>query len=218
MTREELIAIVTERMAGSQPAARHTHIECWCPDRAHRREDYDEGCYCPDCAAKAAVALGYPATDTELETEGPDDGPRWCQECGRLITLRDDPERPWGITSDGALEELVHYESGLGAERGEPKTPDDWRVFLLCVDAIAEEHLPRVEAVVARAVASQSVCENCDDTGTCPCGGSGCAGCEPVDPGRCRCHRRLARGTLCPQEDCHESCLCNVGNVRMGQP
>lgn len=75
MTREEMIAIVSERMAGSQEAARHTHIECFCPDRKHRRDDYDEGCFCPDCAAKAAVDLGYPATDTQPEAEGPDDSP-----------------------------------------------------------------------------------------------------------------------------------------------
>ena len=53
-------------------------------------------------------------------------------------------------------------------------------------------------------------CENCDDTGTCPCGGSGCDGCDRNDPGRCRCHQRPARGDICPQEGCHESCLCNV--------
>lgn len=157
MTREEMVAIVSERMAGSQEAARHTHIECFCRGRVHRRDDYDEGCFCPDCAAKAAVDLGYPATDTEPETEGPDDGPRWCQTCGRLITLRDTSDLAWGITPDGALEELQHYESGLGFEKGEPKTPDGWRVFLLCVDAIAEEHLPRVERVIAsRALAQES--------------------------------------------------------------
>ena len=55
-------------------------------------------------------------------------------------------------------------------------------------------------------------CENCDDTGTCPCGGSGCDGCDRNDPGRCRCHQRPARGDIC-QEGCHESCLCNVGGA-----
>lgn len=149
-TRQDLIAIVEERAAGAPEAARHTHIECRCPDGDHRREDYDEGCFCPACAADAAVELGYPATDTLGEVEGPDDCPKWCEKCDRLITLRDSPDLAWGITPDGALEELEHYESGLGFERGEPKTPDDWRVFLLLVDSIDEQHLPRVARVIAR--------------------------------------------------------------------
>lgn len=151
LTRAELVAIVTERMAGSKPAARHTHIECRCSDLAHRREEHETGCFCPACAAKEAKARGLLRTDTEPEAEGPDDRPQWCEKCGRLITLRDSDDLAWGITADGALEELEHFETGLGAKRGEPKTPDDWRVFLLCVDAIDEEHLLRVEAVMRRA-------------------------------------------------------------------
>ncbi len=151
MTRKELVKAVSERMAGSPEASRHTHLECWCPDREHRRDDYDHGCFCPACAAKEAVRLGYPDTDTEPETEGADDGPQWCERCGCLITLRSTPDEEWGITPDGALEELEHYETGLGFQKGEPKTPGDWRVFLLLVDSIADEHLPRVERVVLRA-------------------------------------------------------------------
>lgn len=150
LTRAEMNEIVERRATGSQEPARHTHIECWCDGHIHRRDDYDPGCFCPDCAARAAVKLGYPATDTEPEREGPDDSPQWCEECGRLITLRSTPDLSWGITSDGALEELEHFESGLGFERGEPKTPDDWRVFQLIVDVIAEKHLSRVEAVIMR--------------------------------------------------------------------
>jgi hypothetical protein len=150
MTRSELTAMVEARAVGAQEAVRHTHIECNCPDLAHRRSDFDEGCFCPDCAIAAAVALGYPPTDTEPEKEGPDDGPQWCENCGRLITLRSTPDLPWGITAEGALAELEHYETGLGFKRGEPRTPDHWRNFLLVVDAIAEEHLPRVEAVIEK--------------------------------------------------------------------
>jgi hypothetical protein len=143
-----MVAIVVARTAGAKQPMRHTHIECWCPDREHRRDDYDEGCFCPPCASEAAVALGYPATDAEPEAEGADDGPRFCQTCDRLITLRSTDDIEWGVTLDGALDELAHYETGLGFERGEPKTPEDWQVFLLMVDAIAEEHLPRVEAII----------------------------------------------------------------------
>jgi hypothetical protein len=149
-TRQELIATVEALAAGAREPARHTHIECNCADLAHRRDDYDQGCFCPDCAAAAAVALGYPATDTEPEGEGADDRPCWCERCDRLITLRSTPDRAWGITPDGALEELKHYEAGLGFERGEPRTPDQWQDFLLLVDSIADEHLPRVEAVIQR--------------------------------------------------------------------
>jgi hypothetical protein len=148
--RAALVAIVVERMAGSQEPGRHTHIECNCDDRDHRRDIYDDGCFCPECAALGAVALGYPPTDTEPEKEGPDDSPQRCETCGRLITLRNTEDLEWGVTPDGALEELQHFETGLGFKRGEPKTPDDWRLFLLCVDAIADEHLPRVAAVIAR--------------------------------------------------------------------
>ena len=149
-TRLELVAAVEKLAAGSREPARHTHIECNCAGRVHRREDYDQGCFCPDCAAATAVELGYPATDTESEVEGTDDSPQWCEKCGRLITLRDAPDLPWGITPEGALDELEHFESGLGFTRGEPSTPDDWREFLLTVDAIDDEHLPRVDAVIRR--------------------------------------------------------------------
>lgn len=148
MTREELAAIVVTRMFGSAEPAHHTHIECQCPGGVHRADQPDEGCFCPECAAKEAVRRGFNAKDIEPESEGPEDNPSWCESCGRLITLRTTPELLWGITPRGALEELEHFESGLGAERGEPKTPDDWRLFLLLVDNIDEEHLPRVEALL----------------------------------------------------------------------
>ena len=50
-TRQELIATVEALAAGAREPARHTHIECNCADHAHRRDDYDQGCFCPDCAA-----------------------------------------------------------------------------------------------------------------------------------------------------------------------
>lgn len=151
MNRRQLINIAKRLARGSQPAARHTHIECFCPGYVHRRDDYDIGCFCPECASKAAVKLGYPPTDVEPEKEGTDDSPQWCEDCGRLITLRDSKVLIWGISANGALEALEHYESEFALKKGEPKTPDDWRRFLLLVDAIEEEHLPRVEAVVRRA-------------------------------------------------------------------
>jgi hypothetical protein len=150
MIRAELIAIVESRAVGAREPARHTHIECHCPGLVHRRDDYDKGCFCPACASAAAVNLGYPATDTKPENEGPDDSPRRCETCDRLITLRSTLDLEWGITPDGALEELEHYETGLGFERGEPQTPDQWQDFLLVVDSIADEHMPRVEAVAQR--------------------------------------------------------------------
>lgn len=154
MTRDELIKVVEGFAVGARAAARHTHIECNCSNLAHRRDDYDQGCFCPECASAAAVALGYPSTDTESEVEGADDQPRWCEGCGRLITLRSTPDLEWGITADGALEALEHFETGLGFERGEPNTPDTWLVFLLLVDSIDGEHLPRVEAIVRAAMAA----------------------------------------------------------------
>ena len=149
MGRSSLIAVVEKLAAGAREPARHTHVECCCPDQEHVSLEPTEGCcFCPDCAAAEAIALGMPATDTRHEAEGADDRPEWCAKCGRLITLRSSDDIAWGVSPDGALEELEHFETGLGFERGEPKTPDDWMVFLLMVDTIAEEHLPRVEALV----------------------------------------------------------------------
>lgn len=148
--RSALIQAVEAKAVGSPEAQPHTHIECFCDGHIHRRDDYDDGCFCPPCAAAHAVSLGYPATDTEPETEGPDDTPQWCEKCGCLITLRSTPDEEWGITPAGALEELEHYETGLGFQKGEPKTPTDWRVFLLLVDSIADEYLPRVARIVNR--------------------------------------------------------------------
>lgn len=156
MLRQQLVAIVEALAEGSQEPARHTHIECNCPNLVHRTDEFEQGCFCPDCASAEAVKRGLDSEDTEPENEGPDDRPQWCEDCGRLITLRTTPDLLWGISPDGALEELEHYESGLGFEKGEPKTPDDWRVFLLLVDAIDAEHLRRVEAVIKRATAGAS--------------------------------------------------------------
>jgi hypothetical protein len=154
--RERLTEIVEKLAEGSQEPAHHTHIECNCPGLVHRTDEFEEGCFCPECASEEAVKRGLDAEDIELENEGPDDNPKWCQNCDRLITLRTTPDLLWGITPEGALEELEHFETGLGAEKGEPKTPDDWRVFLLLVDSIDETHLRRVEAVINRATNSKA--------------------------------------------------------------
>ena len=145
--RAAIVAVVEEQMAGSKEAAVHTHIECFCPGHIHRKDDYDPGCFCPDCAADAAEALGYPRTDIEPDWKDPDDaqeddGPRWCETCGRLISIV--------ISDDGAEDELLHWETST-APGGPPKDADDWRVFLLAVKAIKREHLPGVALVIERA-------------------------------------------------------------------
>ena len=145
MNREELVVVAERRSRRARKAMRHTHIECFCDDRRHRRDNYDHGCFCPPCARKAAVKLGYPATDIEPEHEGPDDSPQFCQTCDRLITLRTTPSLEWGITPDGAQEELKHWE------KTRPTAPGDWLCVLLMLDSLAEEFLPRAEAVIVRA-------------------------------------------------------------------
>lgn len=153
--RQRLVAIVEKLAEGAREPARHTHIECNCPGLVHRKDEFEQGCYCPECASKEAVKRGLDTEDTEPENEGPDDNPQWCENCGRLITLRTKPDLLWGISPAGALEELKHFETGLGAENGEPKTPDDWQVFLLLVDSIDEAHLRRVGAVIKRATGAK---------------------------------------------------------------
>lgn len=154
--RQRLAETVEKLAEGSKEAARHTHIECNCTGLIHRTDGFEEGCFCPECASEEAIARGLDAEDTEPDGEGPDDNPKWCFKCDRLITLRTTPEVLWGLTPNGALEELGHFETGLGAQKGEPKTPDDWRVFLLLVDSIDEIHLRRVEAVIKRATANSA--------------------------------------------------------------
>ena len=158
LLRRHLVTIAEAQAVGSREPAQHTHIECFCQGYVHRRDDYDEGCFCPECAAEHAVKLGYPSTDTRPENEGPDDSPQWCEECDVLITLRSSPDLDWGISPRGALEELEYYEKpGLGFDRGEPSTPDQWQVFLLVIDSIADEYLPRVVDVVNAALARSGV-------------------------------------------------------------
>lgn len=146
LTREEIIAVITERMRFSAPAAQHTHIECNCPGLVHQVGEYKtkywEGCYCQGCASKEAVKRGLAATDTQPEVERPDDRPQWCEDCGALITS--------DITPTGALEELDEHWLGSfpELESAHLRTPDRWREFLLCAEAIAEEHLPRLEALL----------------------------------------------------------------------
>lgn len=145
-TKADLIAIVATRAEGSPEVAQHTHIECHCPGHVHRKENYEQGCFCPECASAQAVKLGLAASDTESEVDDPDDGPRWCEECGRLISM--------AITADGAVEEMEHWEaSGPKDPSGEayggpPRSPEDWRVFMLCLVAIPDEHLSRVARIV----------------------------------------------------------------------
>lgn len=143
-TRDVIRTEVARRMADSKPAQQHTHIECWCPDRKHRRNVYDTGCFCPSCASKAAVALGYPATDTDSEAEGPDDSPQFCEDCGVLITTE-------GITADGIDEELTHW-----MKQGGPKTASDWREFHLCLAADVERE-KRADRVLRGAALSIEV-------------------------------------------------------------
>lgn len=151
MTREEMIAVVTARMAGSPEAQPHTHIECFCPGFIHRRDDYDEGCFCPGCAAKAAVALGYPPTDIEHDNpwgctgEGDvDDAVRWCETCGALMSAE--------INEDAAEDELLHWETPRETTEtrcgGPPSTAVEWREFLLTVKAIDSSLLPRAWAII----------------------------------------------------------------------
>lgn len=156
MPRQKLVALAEAQAVGSQEPARHTHIDCRCGNDDHL-DLSDQGCYCPMCAIYEAVRRGFDANDVKPENEGPDDNPQWCENCGALITLRDDEWLRWGISPDGAEEELEHYETGLGFERGEPSTPDHWRVLLLVIDSIADEHLARVEAVVNAALARRNV-------------------------------------------------------------
>jgi hypothetical protein len=136
--RTALMAVVAERMAASSEAAQHTHIECHCADHVHRTDNFEQGCFCPGCASAEAVARGLASGDTEPDGDGPDDNPQWCEKCGRLITAE--------ITSDGALEELVHWQGDLPSARLD--RPERWREFMLCVAAISEEHLPRVAALI----------------------------------------------------------------------
>lgn len=123
-TRDVIRAEVARRMAGSKSAQQHTHIECNCPDLKHRRAEYDIGCFCPSCASKAAVKLGYPATDTSPEAPGEDDNLQFCQDCGALITTE-------GLTADGINEELDHWR----ANPKRPQSADEWLEFSLCLAA-----------------------------------------------------------------------------------
>jgi hypothetical protein len=136
--RQCLINVVAQRMAGSPEAAQHTHVECHCNTRGHRTDKFEEGCYCPECAVKEAVARGLDERDTEPEADGPDDSPQWCDRCDRLITTE--------ITAVGARDELNHWESGEPGTRLDSQAK--WREFMLCVQAIHDEHLPRVDRLV----------------------------------------------------------------------
>lgn len=157
MLRQKLVAIAEAQSVGSREPARHTHIGCRCGNNDHL-DLSDQGCFCPPCAVYEAARRGFDANDVEPENEGPDDSPQWCEDCNVLITLRNAPDLDWGISQDGAEEELEHYEpGGLGFDRGEPSTPDHWRVLLLVIDSIADEHLVRVEAVVSKALARGNV-------------------------------------------------------------
>lgn len=145
MTRDLMIAIVTEKMAGAPEPEEHWHIECHCPDREHRTDEYEDGCFCYPCASKEAVKRGLDEDDTEHDGGlCAEDRTKWCENCGCLITSE--------ITPDGAEEELDHWDKNFpDYESAHLNSPSRWREFLLCVNAIPEAHLPRVQAVIERA-------------------------------------------------------------------
>ena len=150
-TLDEIRAWVGERMAGSpEPVALHW-IECVCRDgngRLTEKHGYlGDGDFCGKCIRAAVKEQGFGSHDHRCEKSGHDveesESDRECASCGRaLVCVLDDV---------GVENELTHW---LLKDYGPPKTPKEWREFSLCLVEPPEAEIPRIRAVIARALAA----------------------------------------------------------------
>jgi len=132
MTREQMIAIVTERSAGATPAV----DPCRVYDASGAYVWFDENAteldVCERCADKLVERRSTGTDSIEVFPRGEKtDVIHSCGGCGcPLLDV---------LTKDGAEDELSHWET-----HGAPKDAGEWREFGLMVQSIPDEHLPRV--------------------------------------------------------------------------
>lgn len=141
LSRKPILAFIRARMQGARPWARHTLIECFCPGYIHRKDEYEEGSFCPRCARAEAVKRGLDENDTKPENEGPDDHIVRCDSCDRRLSL--------SLTRYGAARELTHWESSEAYESALLNSPDRWRDFYMCAKYVSRKNLPRVVAILS---------------------------------------------------------------------
>ena len=137
----EIRAWVGERFAGSpEPVVLH-FVTC---NHAAHEDTFAQGAFCASCIGAAAVAQGFDAEcfdicDDDQQREWT--APRWCETCGvPLIGRLDDRE---------VGDELDHW---LDEDHHAPRLSEEWREFSLCLVEPPEPELPRIRAVIARAL------------------------------------------------------------------
>lgn len=135
---DEICAWVGERMKGSQEPVDAHITTCYCPEH---RELPGEGSFCASCISAAAVKQGFgTACFDTAEVHEHFTAPRWCDACGVPLIGKLDAEE--------IADELEHW---LAGDRG-PRTPAGWRELSLCLVDPPEAEIPRIRAVIARAL------------------------------------------------------------------
>ena len=134
---DEIRAWVGERMKGSpEPVALH-FVTCWHSRHSELRSD---GGFCVVHVGAAAVAQGFDAAcfDT-LNSYEHADAPKWCDTCGVPLIGK--------LDASEVDDELCNWES-----KGPLNAPVEWREFSLCLVDPPEAEIPRIRAVIARAL------------------------------------------------------------------
>ena len=144
-TLVQVRAWVAERMKGSPEPVDACRITCLCGEHEEFETEGDDGeMYCEGCIGAAVDRLGFEEGDFVL-VQDPDeeDRPRWCDGCEALFVGE----------LENVDEELDHW---LADDHHAPSTPEEWREFSMCLVEPPDAELPRIRAVIARALADGS--------------------------------------------------------------
>jgi hypothetical protein len=137
MTREDMAKLAQARAQGAPAAVDPCRVYDAKGTYIYISEDVPELDMCRPCAEKIIERRGAKGDQIETFIGGElADAIHHCGGCE--VPLLDT------LTRSGALDELEHWE-----RYGTPNTPSEWAEFDRMVEGIADEHLPRVEKLLA---------------------------------------------------------------------
>lgn len=138
--REQLVTTVGKKMAGSTDPVPRYHLRYLSGPSAG---DYVQECFCQNCAQLEARAMSQRSESARVERvnefDGPDDFVKHCEKCSALLTF--------DLGRSGAIDELKGWEGRPGVRM---RDADNWRLFMLCLKSLDDEHMLRARNVIER--------------------------------------------------------------------
>jgi ADP-ribose pyrophosphatase YjhB (NUDIX family) len=138
--REQLLTIVAKKMANSTEPVPHYHL---CYTSGPSEGDYVQECFCQNCAQVEAKKMSQRGESAKVlrgsENNGPDEFVKHCSVCEALVTF--------DLNRHAALDELNSWEGRPGKRM---LVPNDWRLFMLCIKSLDDEHLLRARNIIER--------------------------------------------------------------------